>query len=89
MKNYTITLNGETLNIKLSFRSLMTFERLTGKNYTDITSLEDTLIYMYSCIICNNEIKLDFDTFINQLDEEPGALEQFLNGLQNTDNEKK
>lgn len=81
MKQFGINISGKELNIKLSFRSLMTYERLSGKNYTQIQSLEDTLIYMYSCIISSNEIELTFDQFIEQLDESPEAMTEFLSNL--------
>lgn len=81
MKKFNIKLGDKELSIKLSFRSLMTYERLSGKNYTQIQSLEDTLIYMYSCIISSNEIELTFDQFIEQLDESPEAMEEFLSQL--------
>ncbi len=82
MKTFVITLSGKELDIKLSFRSLMTYEQLSGKNYTQIQSLEDTLIYMYSCIIATNrDIKLTFDEFVDNVDECPEALTEFLSNL--------
>ncbi len=82
MKAFNINLSGKELDIKLSFRSLMTYERLSGKNYTQIQSLEDTLIYMYSCIISTNkDIKLTFDEFVDNIDECPEVLEEFLSAL--------
>ncbi len=82
MKTFNISLSGKELDIKLSFRSLMTYEKLSGKNYTQIQSLEDTLIYMYSCIISSNrDINLTFDDFLDNVDECPEALNEFLSAL--------
>lgn len=81
MKKFNITIADKEYSIKLSFRSLMTYERLSGKNYTQISSLEDTLIYFYSCIISNNQIELNWDSFLDMVDEHPEALEAFLKGL--------
>lgn len=81
MKKFNIKLGDKELSIKLSFRSLMTYERLSGKNYCNIITLEDILIYMYSCIISSNEIELTFDQFIEQLDESPEAMTEFLSNL--------
>lgn len=81
MKKFNIKIGDKEYLIKLSFRSLMTYERLSGKNYTQISSLEDTLIYFYSCLISSNQIALNWDDFLDMVDEYPEALEAFLNSL--------
>lgn len=94
MKTFNINISDKEYTIKLSFRSLMTYERLSGKAYTQINSLEDTLIYFYACIISSNSIELIWEDFLDMVDEHPTALEQFLKGLyepvtESLDNEKK
>lgn len=82
MKKFNIKLGDKELSIKLSFRSLMTYERLSGKNYCNIITLEDILIYMYSCIISSDmNLELTFDEFIEQLDESPEAMAEFLSAI--------
>lgn len=82
MKSFRITLQGKELDIKLSFRSLMTYEKLSGKNYTQISDLQDTLIYLYSCIISSNKgLEMDWERFLDAIDEEPESLESFLTQL--------
>lgn len=87
MKKFTIKLADVEYIIKLSFRSLMTYEDLSGKPYNQISSLKDTLIYMYSCIISSNDITITWDAFLDAIDEDQKALEEFLQRL-NEDNLK-
>lgn len=81
MKKFTIKLAGKEYAIKLSFRSLMTYEELSGKNYTQINGLKEILIYFYACIISSNDIELIWEDFLELVDEHPEALETFLKGV--------
>lgn len=75
-----ITLSGTDYPIAQSFRSLMLFEKMTGKNaYAANTSLTDGLTMMY-CMLkssAGESFKYDFEQFLAALDESPEALTQF------------
>lgn len=82
MKKFTINIHDTEYNIKLSIRTLMTYEQLSEKNYTDITTMQDMLIYMFSALVSSNsELPFDFNSFIELIDDEPAIFEQFLSNI--------
>lgn len=83
MKKFTITIGDKEFLIKLSFRSLITYERLSGKAYSAMTTLEDTLMYLYCCIISSNEYNYTWDDFLNMMDDYPSILDEFIKQIAN------
>ncbi len=82
MKKFYINILDTQYLIKLSIRTLMTYEELSEKNYTDIASMRDMLVYMFSALYAsNNDFPYDFDSFIDVIDEQPDIFEQFLSNL--------
>lgn len=81
MKKFNIKIGDKELTIKLSFRSLIAYERLSGNKYTDIKTLEDMLIYMYACVISSNDIDVDWDGFLDMIDNSQLAFNEFLKHL--------
>ena len=75
-----VTLNKREYQLKQSFRSLMTFEKMTGKNAFEANiSINDTLT-MYYCLTkeANREtFTLTFDEFLDAMDEQPEAFTQY------------
>lgn len=66
-----IEINGKNYKLKYTVRSLFIFEQITGKSFK-IESLLDNYLFFYSMILANNrEDVLDWDTFINAMDEDP------------------
>lgn len=88
MKKFNIKIGDKELTIKLSFRSLITYEELSGKSYTQVQTLKDTLIYMYSCIISSNQIELTFNEFIEQIDESPESMTEFISQIMDNKEEE-
>lgn len=80
MKQLTITINGKELSVKQSFRSLMEFEKMTGRNaYEFNPGVTDSLTIFYCILKAANRETFDysFDDFLGLLDENPKALEDF------------
>lgn len=71
----TITINNKEYKIKYTLRALFIFERITNKAF-EIKTLLDNYIFFYSMILANNEEIIDWDEFINALDENPNILTQ-------------
>ena len=70
----TVTINGIDYKIKYTIRALFIFEQITGKPFKMETTL-DSYIFFYSMILANNkENPLDWDTFLDALDENPQLL---------------
>lgn len=78
MKKFNLKIGDKEYLIKLSFRSLMTYERLSGNKYTEIKTLENLLVYMYACIISSNDVDVDWDGFIDMIDNDQLAFREFL-----------
>lgn len=84
MKKFFINIQDTQYLIKLSIRTLMTYEHLNEKNYTDISTMRDMLVYMFSALYSsNNEFPYDFEQFIELVDDSPEIFESFLSNLMN------
>ena len=80
-----ITLKNKEYKITHTLRALFIFEQLTGRPF-EIKTMLDNYIFFYSVIIANNPDNiLDWDDFIDALDESPNLLTEFteLNQEQN------
>ena len=74
-------INGKEIKFKYTFRALMIFEKIAGESFTG-RGISEILIYFYSTIIASNpDITLTFDNFIDWLDENPNAINDFSNWL--------
>jgi len=90
MKETTIKFNGTTLILKQSMRSLMLFERMTGKFATDVNqSISDLTTLIYCMLISNNKetFNYTYDEFIDLLDENQHIMTDFSTYLVEQANE--
>lgn len=70
----TVTINGIDYKVKYTIRALFIFEQITGKPFKMETTL-DSYLFFYSMILANNkENPIDWDTFLDALDENPQLL---------------
>lgn len=93
-----IEINGKNYKLKYTIRSLFIFEQITKKPFK-IETLLDNYLFFYSMILANNpDNVLDWDTFINSMDEDPElfkrmseiiAIQQKKNELFEDDDEEK
>jgi len=82
-----ITLNNKVYKVKYTIRALFIFEQITGKSFK-LETLLDNYIFYYSIILANNPNNvIDWDEFIDALDNDPKKLEEFGKVL--SDEEKK
>ena len=75
-----VTLNKREYQLKQSFRSLMTFEKMTGKNAFEVNSSMNDSLTLFFCMVkeANREtFNLTFDEFLDAIDDQPEALTQF------------
>lgn len=79
MKQATITIQNTQYTIKQSFRALMDFERVSGKNsYAVNASLTDSLTMFYSMLTANNDtFTMSLNEFLSCLDEDSTILPEF------------
>lgn len=82
-----ITLNNKVYKVKYTIRALFIFEQITGKSFK-LETLLDNYVFYYSIILANNpDNVIDWDEFIDALDNDPKKLEEFGKVL--SDEEKK
>lgn len=82
----TITIKDKTITLKKTFRSLIAYESAMGKTFNP-TTITESIMYFYCVIISSDsDIELSFDNFMDWLDENPTALQDFTQWLieQNT-----
>lgn len=72
-----IKINENEIELKYSFRSLMMFENINGSTYNG-GSLNDAITLFYCVVLTSSkDYSLEFDTFIDWLDENQSALKEF------------
>lgn len=70
-----ITINNKEYKIKYTIRALFIFEQITKKAFA-ISTLLDNYVFFYSLILANNEDVLEWDEFIDALDNNPSLLQE-------------
>lgn len=70
-----ITINGKEYKIKYTIRSLFIFEQITKKPF-EMNTLLDNYVFFYSIILANNEDVLEWNEFIDALDNDPTIFQQ-------------
>lgn len=71
----TVNINGKDYKVKYTIRALFIFEQITGKAFKLETML-DSYIFYYSMILANNKDQvLQWDEFLDALDENPKLLQ--------------
>lgn len=76
-----ITIKNKTIKLKKTFRSLIAYESATGKAFNPKTVTE-SIMYFYCVIIASDmELELTYDEFMDWLDDNPTALQDFTQWL--------
>ena len=71
----TIKINNQEYKIKQTIKALFLFEEITGKQFEIKTTL-DNYLYFYCLLLANNSYFMDWDSFIECLDNDPTILIQ-------------
>lgn len=77
----TVKIGDREVELKYSFRSLMLYENIQKKSFAP-ESTTDVLVYMF-CVILGSakDIDLDFNAFLDIVDETPSLVIEFSNWL--------
>lgn len=71
----TVSINGKDYKVKYTIRALFIFEQITGKAFK-LETILDSYIFYYSMILANNKDQvLQWDEFLDALDENPKLLQ--------------
>lgn len=72
-----INIKGNDIELKYSFRSMMIYEKIVGESFQP-NGVTEIIIYFYSTILSSKKnIDLSFDDFVDWLDENQDALNNF------------
>lgn len=58
----------DDLELNLSMKAVLMYEKLTGAVFSDIMDQEQTIIFMYCIFVCSTDLKITFDTFRTMLE---------------------
>ncbi len=76
-----ISIKDKTIKLKRTFRSLIAYESATGKAFNPIT-ITESIMYFYCVIIASDTtLEITYDEFMNWLDDNPTALQDFTEWL--------
>lgn len=76
-----IIINGKPIELKRTFRSLIVYEQAMGKAFNPKTVTE-SIMYFYCVIIASDSsLELSYDEFLDWLDANPTALNEFTDWL--------
>lgn len=79
-----ITYKEHNYELKYSFRALMIYENITQKSFKP-ESLTDMITLFYSVLLSTAKTEpIQFDEFVDYLDENPELLSEFSNWLVET-----
>lgn len=71
------------VELRYTLRAIMLYENIQGKSFAP-ESTTDILVFMFCVIMASDkEIKLDFDKFLDMLDENPSLVVEFSEWLTN------
>ena len=80
-----IKINDKEIELKQTIRSLLMFENIQGTSYAP-KSLNDVLLYLYCVVVASSkDYSLDYDQFIDWVDENPADLEKIVQFIQQTE----
>ena len=82
-----IKINDTEIEMRHTFRAHIIYEQITGNTFAP-KSITDVITFFYSTVMaCNTEIAIDFNDFLDWMDDNPNSLSDFVNFL--TENDKR
>jgi hypothetical protein len=82
-----LNIKDKEIELKYSIRALLMYENMTDKTFSTSTLLTDMIVFMYCVVISSSkDYSLSFDEFIDYLDENPNAIQEFAEWLKNNVN---
>lgn len=76
-----INIKNTDIELKFSFRALMIYENITQESFSP-DNLTNIIFFFYSVILGSIKNKnIDYDEFMDWLDENPNAITEFTNWL--------
>lgn len=72
-----VEIENREIELRYTFRAYMIFEQITEHSFTG-SNLSDFITFFYSVLMASDrELAIDFDNFIEWLDDNPDKLNEF------------
>ena len=72
-----IVIKNKEVSLKYSFRALMIYENITQKSFNP-KGISDVVVFFYAIVVASSkDTTLSFDDFIDWLDDNPTAINDF------------
>lgn len=85
----TITINNNEYKVKITLRAMLIFEQITKRPFNP-SSMLDEYVYFYCILLANNpDMNMDFNKFMDALDDNPSIINQYKNILEEYNNQQK
>lgn len=85
----TLTIKNKEIELKYSFRALLIFENITKRSFNPQT-VSDIVIFFYSVVLgSDRNLNIEFDDFIDYLDDNPEKMNEFSEWLTGVLNKNK
>ena len=82
-----IKINDKEIDLKITMRAMIIFEKIADKPFNPIT-ITDLILYFYATILaCCPDFDMTFDSFLSYLDDNSDLFKQFTDFI-NSENEK-
>lgn len=76
-----IKIDNKEIELKYSFRALMFYEKICGEVFAP-KGLNEMIYFFYAVVVSSDyNLNLDFENFMDWLDEKPNELNEFSNWL--------
>jgi len=77
-----ITIKGKEITLKQSFRTAIIYENITKESFGSGINTTNLILYFYCTVLgSDKDLVLDFDEFIDILDEMPNKLSEYADWL--------
>ena len=78
LKEKIVKIDGLDYPVKMSARAMINYEELSGKSISNIQTLKDITILFY-CTVKAGGSDMNYEQFMDLIDEKPEALTDFSN----------
>jgi len=80
LESETIKIGDKDYPIKMTIRSMINYEKLTGHSISKIETMEDIITFFY-CVVKAGGNDMSYEDFLNLIDDKPEALTAFSESM--------
>lgn len=72
-----VTINDREIALRYTLRAMMVYENIMNKSFTP-NGITEVIVYFYATVLASDkDYNLEFDDFVDWLDQNPDAIQQF------------